>query len=148
MPKRVQFRRGTTSQHTSFTGAVGEITVDTTKNTVVVHNGSLAGGFPLAKEVNANLIGNASITGALSVQNSITSTSVTTSSFLSSPSLVATTVTTSNSVIATNVIVSGATTLSSGLVYTTAGTSNAYGTRTTSNTTPSGGSDGDLHFQY
>ena len=28
MATRVQFRRGTTSEHSSFTGAVGEVTVD------------------------------------------------------------------------------------------------------------------------
>lgn len=50
MAKQVQFRRGTTTQHSSFTGAVGEITVDTTKNTVVVHDGTTPGGIPLAKE--------------------------------------------------------------------------------------------------
>jgi hypothetical protein len=48
MAKQVQFRRGTTSQHSTFTGAVGEITVDTDKNTAVVHDGSTAGGHPLA----------------------------------------------------------------------------------------------------
>ena len=48
MAKQVQFRRGTTSQHSSFTGAAGEVTVDTDKNTAVVHDGSTAGGFPLA----------------------------------------------------------------------------------------------------
>lgn len=46
MAKQVQFRRGTTTEHNTFTGAVGEITVDTTKNTVVIHDGSTAGGFP------------------------------------------------------------------------------------------------------
>jgi hypothetical protein len=46
----LQLRRGTTTQHSSFTGAVGEITVDTTKDTVVVHDGTTAGGFALAKE--------------------------------------------------------------------------------------------------
>ena len=45
-----QRRRGTTAQHSSFTGLAGELTVDTTKNTVVVHNGSTAGGFPLSKQ--------------------------------------------------------------------------------------------------
>ena len=47
MATQVQFRRGTTSQHGSFTGAVGEITVDTDKDTVVVHDGSQAGGFAI-----------------------------------------------------------------------------------------------------
>lgn len=48
MPTAVQFRRGTTSQHSSFTGAAGEITVDTDKDVAVVHDGSTAGGFALA----------------------------------------------------------------------------------------------------
>mgnify|MGYP000309447666 CR=1 FL=1 len=46
----IQFRRGTTTEHSSFTGLLGEVTVDTTKNTVVVHNGSTAGGYALALE--------------------------------------------------------------------------------------------------
>jgi len=46
----LQLRRGTTVQHSSFTGAVGEVTVDTTKDTVVVHDGTTQGGFPLATE--------------------------------------------------------------------------------------------------
>ena len=50
MATQVQQRRGTTSEHSTFTGAVGEITVDTTKDTAVVHDGSTAGGHPLLKE--------------------------------------------------------------------------------------------------
>jgi hypothetical protein len=45
----VQIRRGTTAEHSTFTGLVGEITVDTTKDTLVVHDGATAGGYPLAK---------------------------------------------------------------------------------------------------
>jgi len=48
MATQVQFRRGTTSQTGSFTGAVGEVTVDSDKDTVVVHDGSQAGGFAVA----------------------------------------------------------------------------------------------------
>ena len=51
MAKQVQFRRGTTSQHSSFTGAVGEITVDTDKDVAVIHDGSTAGGFPLVRQL-------------------------------------------------------------------------------------------------
>ena len=47
-----QRRRGTTSQHASFTGLNAELTVDTDKKTVVVHDGSTAGGVPLAKQRN------------------------------------------------------------------------------------------------
>ena len=50
MAKTLQFRRGTTSELSSQTGAVGELFVDTTKDTVVVMDGSTAGGFPLATE--------------------------------------------------------------------------------------------------
>ena len=46
----LQLRRGTTAQHSAFTGLVGEITVDTDKDTIVVHDGVLAGGYPLAKK--------------------------------------------------------------------------------------------------
>jgi hypothetical protein len=48
MPKQVKFRRGTTAQHATFTGALGEVSVDTTKKTLVCHDGATAGGFPLA----------------------------------------------------------------------------------------------------
>jgi hypothetical protein len=50
MTTSLKLRRGTTAQHASFTGAEGEVTVDTNKDTVVVHDGATAGGFPLAKE--------------------------------------------------------------------------------------------------
>ena len=49
MTTQVQFRRGTTSQHSSFTGAVGEVTVDTDLSTLKVHDGSAAGGVRIAK---------------------------------------------------------------------------------------------------
>jgi len=47
MPKQVRLRRGTTAQHTSFTGADGEVTYDTTKKVLVVHDGVTAGGKAL-----------------------------------------------------------------------------------------------------
>ena len=46
MPTVLQHRRGTTAQNNSFTGAVGETTIDTTLNVVVVQDGSTQGGFP------------------------------------------------------------------------------------------------------
>jgi len=46
---QVQLRRGTTTQHGSFTGAEGEVTVDTDLDTLRVHDGSTAGGIRLAK---------------------------------------------------------------------------------------------------
>jgi hypothetical protein len=47
MAKTLQFRRDSTANLASVTGAVGEIFIDTTKKTVVVMDGSTAGGYPL-----------------------------------------------------------------------------------------------------
>ena len=46
---QVQYRRGTASQVAAFTGAQGELVVDTTNNRVVVQDGATAGGFTAAK---------------------------------------------------------------------------------------------------
>ena len=43
MPTVVQFRRGTTAQNNAFTGAAGEISVDTSLGTIRVHNGTVGG---------------------------------------------------------------------------------------------------------
>jgi hypothetical protein len=76
MAKLLKLRRGTTSQHSSFTGAEGELTVDTTKDTAVVHDGSTAGGRPLLREdldnmpasgVSAGTYGSSSAIPALTV---------------------------------------------------------------------------------
>src|SRR6056300_588048 len=45
----VKLRRGTSAQHSTFTGAEGEVTVDTDKDTVIVHDGSTAGGHEILK---------------------------------------------------------------------------------------------------
>ncbi len=64
MAKLLKLRRGNTSQHSNFTGAEGEVTVDTDKDTLVVHDGQNAGGKPLAKEDMSN-VSSASIAGRL-----------------------------------------------------------------------------------
>ena len=56
MPTQVQFRRGTTAQNNNFTGAAGEISVNSSNNTIRVHDGSTTGGFELAKVGNLSLI--------------------------------------------------------------------------------------------
>ena len=55
MSKQVKERRGTTLEHSEFTGAEAEITVDTTDWTAVVHDGSIAGGHPLGKADASNI---------------------------------------------------------------------------------------------
>ena len=64
MSTQVQFRRGNTAQTSTFTGATAEITIDTDKDTVVVHDGSTVGGVPLAKESTVNAAFTAANTAA------------------------------------------------------------------------------------
>lgn len=54
MATQIQLRQGTTTEHDTFTGAVGEVTVDTTKDVPVVHDGVTVGGHPVAARANAD----------------------------------------------------------------------------------------------
>ena len=65
MAKLLKLRRGTTTQHGSFTGAEGEVTIDTDKDTAVVHDGSTTGGRALARE-DLNNVSSSTIAGRLS----------------------------------------------------------------------------------
>ena len=47
--RQVQLRRGSADEHTSFTGADGEVTVDTTTYGLRVHDGQTAGGIKIAR---------------------------------------------------------------------------------------------------
>ena len=46
MSTQVQYRRGSNVQVAAFTGALGELVIDTTNKIVVVNDGATAGGFP------------------------------------------------------------------------------------------------------
>lgn len=62
MSVQVQFRRGTTAETSTFTGAVGEVTVDTSKKVCVVHDGSTTGGYPMLRQDGSNcLLANGSL---------------------------------------------------------------------------------------
>ena len=77
MAKQVQLRGGTTSQHSSFTGVAREVTVDTDKDTIVVHDGSTAGGVPLAKASELPTLTSLSVTATaaeLNILDGVTST--------------------------------------------------------------------------
>jgi hypothetical protein len=65
MTKQVQRRRGTAAQHTSFTGAEGEISVNTTNKSVHVHDGTTAGGIEAARADLGN-VSDANLNAALS----------------------------------------------------------------------------------
>ena len=45
MTRGVKFRRGSTADHSNYTGLEGEITVNTDKDCLVVHDGATLGGF-------------------------------------------------------------------------------------------------------
>ena len=64
MPTEVQFRRGTTAQNDSFTGAAGELSVNIDNNSLRVHDGSTAGGFELAKADLSNTTGLGTVSAA------------------------------------------------------------------------------------
>jgi hypothetical protein len=54
MSTQVQYRRGTTAENDAFTGALAEITVDTTAGSLRVHNGVTTGGSKMATETYVN----------------------------------------------------------------------------------------------
>jgi hypothetical protein len=60
----IQLRRGTATEHGSFTGLAGEITVNTTRNSIHVHDGSTAGGTELATKASVDNLSSDTITDA------------------------------------------------------------------------------------
>lgn len=74
MAIQVKFRRGSAGQHGSFTGANGEITVDTTNKTLRVHDGVTVGGTRLAKfsEIGASSANLQSVTTNIVPQSNVT----------------------------------------------------------------------------
>jgi hypothetical protein len=82
MTTAIKRRRGTTAQHSTFTGLEGELTVDTTKDTVVVHDGAVAGGYPLLREDLANNTNVTTNTGTQTLTNkTLTSPAMTNPSY-------------------------------------------------------------------
>ena len=97
MAKLLKLRRGTDTQHSSFTGAEGEVTVNTTNDSLHVHDGSTAGGRELARADLSNLpagtIDNADISSSAAIANSKLATSgVTAGTYGSSSAIPAITV--------------------------------------------------------
>jgi len=65
MPTVLQFRRGTTAQNNSFTGSAGEVSIDTTLDTIRVHDGSTAGGFEITSNAATQTLTNKTLTSAV-----------------------------------------------------------------------------------
>jgi cytoskeletal protein CcmA (bactofilin family) len=61
MAIQLQVRRGTATQHNTFTGAAGELTLDTTNNSLRIHDGSTAGGHQSLKANLTNIISGSSL---------------------------------------------------------------------------------------
>ena len=83
MAKQLQLRKGTATEHDTFTGANGEVTVDTTNKTLRVHDGSTVGGTRLATLTGGSVpatqlpAATTSTQGAVILNNTLTSTSTT-----------------------------------------------------------------------
>lgn len=81
MATQLQLRKGTTAEHSTFVGADGEVTVDTTKKALVLHDGVTAGGKPLptleGDKIPLNQLSSAttSSAGIVRLNNTITSAS-------------------------------------------------------------------------
>jgi hypothetical protein len=93
MTTAVQRRRGTSTEHATFTGLDGEITVNTTTYTAHIHDGATVGGVPLAKADGSNIvtssidINGGTIDGTViggTTAAAITGTTITGTSFVSS----------------------------------------------------------------
>lgn len=68
MTTALKLRKGTNTEHSTFTGALAEVTFDTTQNRLVAHDNATAGGHPHAKLSDLGTIAsqdadNVSITG-------------------------------------------------------------------------------------
>ena len=70
MSTQIQYRRGTSAENNAFTGALGEITVDTTNKTLRVHDGVTAGGSQVLSV--SNTTGNSVIAGNLIPSSNVT----------------------------------------------------------------------------
>ena len=71
MATQIQLRRGTATQNNAFTGAVGEVTADTTNNKLRLHDGSTAGGHEIGGGTFADIAGGGTFTGAVEFQDEL-----------------------------------------------------------------------------
>ena len=132
MAKTLVFRNGPSTSLASITGTQGELFVDTTLNTVVVMDGVTSGGTTLARNADVQTL------------SSVTATNLATVS--SNAFIAATTKATSSVQGIIRVDGTSITTVTAGVIAI-AVSSNGYGIRTISTSTPTGGSNGDIWLQ-
>jgi len=84
MSTQVQYRRGTATQNNAFTGALAEITVDTTNQILRVHDGVTAGGYSLVGLTASQTLTNKIYQGtSVSVTGNVAGGNVTTAGIVS-----------------------------------------------------------------
>jgi hypothetical protein len=127
----VQHRRGTTSSLSTILGAPGELFVDTSLVTVVVHDGVTTGGVTLATQSYAQ-----------------SAAPVATTSILGKVRPDGTSVLITSGVISVATVQTDGTSISSiAGILRIATSSNGFGLRTVSTSAPAGGSHGDIWYQ-
>ena len=133
MATQVQFRRGNTAQTSVFTGAAGEITIDTTKNVVVIHDGVTVSGTPMVSGRGDTMTGalnvanNLVVTGTVGVTGLTSLTTANTSGLATLNSLTVS----NNANVIGNIILTGDIAINNGNIVSTAGTFNVVDANTT-----------------
>jgi len=126
MATQVQFRRGSTAQNDAFTGAIGELSVDTTLNIMRVHDGATAGGFSMVGVTNTQTLLNKTLSNCSITGNGV----INITANISGANIAATgTATITGNVTGANLITAGSLTVNSGNAATAIinGGSNAVG---------------------
>lgn len=151
MATQVQYRRGTSAQNDAFTGANGEITVNTTDSTLRVHNGSTAGGSAIVgvsatqtlsnktlasptltgniTAANITLSGTFTGSGSISITGNITGGNILGGANVNATTHTGTTVSVTGNITGGNLITAGSVTVNSGASATAIvnGASNGVG---------------------
>ena len=73
MAIQVQFRRGNKDQNDAFTGALAEVTVDTTQNTLRVHDGIEEGGYTVVNTTTEQTLENKTLDSAVLISSELLS---------------------------------------------------------------------------
>lgn len=146
-----KYRRGTSLEHSTFTGENGEVTLDETKKTLVVHDGSTVGGTTLATEQYVINYTDTSISNLSTVYASITGNE---NNIFKANDGVAVKDVVNKGQLDNGLATKSDTTHNHDTQYlgitSTASDSNKWqgSSKTVSTSTPSGGVDGDIWFQY
>jgi len=99
MPRTLQFKRYSSATLANTTGANGELIIDTTNQTLTIHNGVTPGGRALATANTKLSTTGGTVTGNLTVTNTITSSNIVLSNTMTANNLTVTGVFTVDNVV-------------------------------------------------